>query len=157
MPSLLVSHLEQLDFGYCLPACIEMVLAYRGIARTQVQLAQQLGMIEDLGVPAPNVSKLTSRQITVQRQTGRIEDLLFALANDIPPIMEVRTGGLSYWDTDDTYHVVVLVGLEDISGKWIATVNDPAFPKPKLLDFNDLQVAWDERDNYFTLIATKES
>ena len=75
MPKLHVPHHEQLGIGYCLPACVEMVLAHFGIESNQNDLARTLGMIKDVGVPAPNVVRLTSRQLSVRREIGTVENL----------------------------------------------------------------------------------
>ncbi|MBE7469862.1 MAG: hypothetical protein DPW09_20670 [Anaerolineae bacterium] len=39
--SLPIPHRPQLADGYCLPACVQMVLAYWGIERDQAELAVQ--------------------------------------------------------------------------------------------------------------------
>lgn len=41
-----VPHRSQLAEGYCLPACVEMVLAYWGVERKQSALAARMGMRE---------------------------------------------------------------------------------------------------------------
>ena len=43
-----VPHRMQEQYGFCLPACVEMVLAYYGINRSQRSLAVELGVIEDV-------------------------------------------------------------------------------------------------------------
>ena len=49
MPKLFVPHVRQIEDGYCLPACVEMVLVFYGIHRPQAQIAKQLDIIEGAG------------------------------------------------------------------------------------------------------------
>ncbi len=48
------------DELYCLPACVQMVLAYWGIERDQSSLAKQLGVIEGAGTPGSRLFLLVS-------------------------------------------------------------------------------------------------
>lgn len=155
MPGLAVPHRKQADFGYCLPACAEMVLTFFGVARSQVELAQQLGMIPGVGVPASRVARLASAEIAVERKIGSEAELLEALSNGIPPILEVMTGDLPYW-TEDTSHVLLVAAVETEAGERIAVVNDPAFDAPKRVQFENLLLAWDEKDNYVTLMRKSQ-
>lgn len=154
MPSLTVPHRQQLGYGYCLPACLEMVLTYYGIESNQNDLAQRLGLLKNVGVPAPNVLRLASHQLSVRRQPGNLEDLLLALAQGIPPILEVRTGELPYWG-EDTYHVVLVTSIDKMNGFNVSQINDPAFPLPQQVPMDELQLAWDERDNYFVTVKRR--
>ena len=150
MPRLNIPHRIQQRDGFCLPACVEMVLAYYGIERSQTDLAKVLGVIPQVGVSASNVLRLASRRLTVSRQIGIKEDLLQQLANGIPPILEVNTSQLPYW-TQDTYHVVLVGEIDQDT----VLVHDPTFKDPKAIPFNELQLAWDDMDNYYTLIQPK--
>src|SRR5262245_49114014 len=109
MPNLTVPHRRQLDFGYCLPACIEMVLAYYGISRSQAEIATQLGLVKGVGAPASRVMRLASRSLRVAHHKGDWPDLVAALESGVPPIVGVRTNQLPYW-SEDTFHVVLLTG-----------------------------------------------
>ncbi len=63
--SLPVPHRRQQSEAGCLPACVEMVLAYLGEARSQEVLFRQLGTNPDIGTPASRVLRLQSRSLTV--------------------------------------------------------------------------------------------
>ena len=59
MPTRLpVPHRPQQSEAGCLPACVEMVMAYWGIEQTQVELATQLGTDPIGGVPCSRVLRL---------------------------------------------------------------------------------------------------
>lgn len=144
---------RQLADGYCLPACVEMVLAGRGIQQDQVALARALGTLPDVGTPFMAVTNLKERirelrplDITFH-QTGEPDDLMRELEGGVPPILRVITSQLPYW-SESTAHAVVLVGLEDD----VAIVNDPAFDDPQRLSFGDLCLAWDDGGNRYALI-----
>lgn len=148
MPNLLVPHRMQMAIGYCLPACIEMLLAYYGIERTQSDLMSRLTQIGDVGVVASSVLRLASRGLAVQRRRGDLPDLLELLDRRIPAILEVKTGNLPYW-SEDTDHALVFSGAEGHDMRDTAIVNDPAFPNAMPVHLGDVLLAWDEHDNYF--------
>ena len=56
-----VPYFPQTDDGYCLPACVQMVLGYLGFHSTQDQLACELDVRPFLGTPASNVTRLRSQ------------------------------------------------------------------------------------------------
>ncbi len=117
-----VPHRRQINDGYCLPACVQMVLAYWGVERNQDSLAKQLGMIEGAGTPGSRLFLLVSPSLDVQYRTrGNIEDLEETLRAGVPPIALVWTGQLSYWDSN-VPHAVVLIGTEREN----FVVHDPA-------------------------------
>ena len=93
-----VPHRRQLADGYCLPACVQMVLAYWGIKRDQPDLARQLQMIAKAGTPGSRVRLLASATLKVAYRSGSLADLRAALSQGVPPIMLVYTGELPYWD-----------------------------------------------------------
>ncbi len=75
-----VPHRRQIADGYCLPACVEIVLAYQGIAADQEQLAQRLGTVARGGTPGQRVQALASPQLNVIYAHGELNDLKFVLA-----------------------------------------------------------------------------
>lgn len=154
-PKLDVPLVMQLDEGYCLPACIEMVLAFYGIQRTQIDIAQQLEIYEGLGIPASRITRIASPRLDVTRRRGEREDLLQALADGIPPIVEVATEYLTYWIDESTAHVVVLAAITGDDDREYAIVNDPAFNAPVRVAMDELLIAWTERQNYFAIIQRK--
>ena len=155
MPKLDVSFIQQKGAGYCLPACVQMVLAFNGMQRSQEDIAMQLGIIEDAGIPASRVLRLTSRQLDVTRRKGEPEDLLRSLADSTPPIVEVQTNQMAYWNGEATAHVVLLAATQDDAGKQYAIVNDPAFDGPKTVLMGELILAWDDMQNLCATIRRK--
>ena len=109
MPRLDIPHRMQRGSGYCLPACIEMALAYIGIQRDQNDLARQIGVIGNVGVAISRVMRVAGSNIQVFWKSGEESDLLQALAQNVPPIVAVDTRQLPYW-TEATTHVVLLAG-----------------------------------------------
>lgn len=143
----------QLANGYCLPACVEMVLAYWGIKRSQKRLARQLGTIKDAGTSGSRLHRLASRSVEVVYTVGEIDDLKDAIANQIPPIALVHTGQLSHWQIN-TPHAVVVVGLHGDS----IFINDPAVShSPIECSLGDFYLAWDEMENLFATIRPKST
>jgi ABC-type bacteriocin/lantibiotic exporter with double-glycine peptidase domain len=59
--------------GYCLAACVQMVLHYWGILTQQDQLAEQMGVMPNIGVPASRIMRLASREITPLYDVGEWE------------------------------------------------------------------------------------
>jgi ABC-type bacteriocin/lantibiotic exporter with double-glycine peptidase domain len=150
MPNLPVPHRKQLDIGYCLPACLEMVLAYLGIERNQADLASQLDLIPGVGVPSSRVQRLVSHRLAVTHTEGEPSHLLAALGQGHPIILNVMTRQLPYW-SEDTYHALVFTGIEGN----LATVNDPAFGQPIMVSFAELVLAWDDAANLYTVLTRK--
>ncbi len=143
-----VPHRPQLDDGYCLPACVQMVLAYWGIEQDQTTIAKQLQTIEKAGTPASRVNQLDSANLKVIYRSGELVDLQNALAQNIPPIVLVYTGELPYW-SEATAHAVVLLGIEHDT----VILSDPAkssMPIPTLR--GDFELAWDEMSNLYILL-----
>ncbi len=146
-----VPHRLHLADGYCLPACVQMVLAYWGIEQDQHALALQMGTIPDSGTPGPRVKRLASRSLDVSYGEGMMDDLRSALERGIPPIALVHTGELPYWD-ESTAHALVIVGMDDAS-IW---VNDPGqLNYPIKVSLGDFQLAWDELVNRFVILEIR--
>ena len=149
-----VPHWHQIGDGFCLPACVEMVLASLSAQHSQVDIAHALGTKPNIGTPFSAITQLASRIRALHRtnvylhETGEPEDLERALHSGVPPILRVLTGQLPYW-AENTPHAVILVGLEN----GIATVNDPAFDQPQKVPFGDLCLAWDDGGNTYALIT----
>lgn len=86
MPKILtVPHYQQLADGYCLPACVQMVLSYWGINREQPDLAKELKMVPQAGTPGSRLKLLSSPDLDVVYQSGNLSDLKDALNVGIPP------------------------------------------------------------------------
>lgn len=149
MPKLLsVPHRRQLSDGYCLPACIEMVLAAQGIEQDQTRLAQKLGVIPGIGLPGSRIKQLATSQIQVTYGEGELGDLQTAVSNRTPPITLVSTGELPYWDTT-TPHAVVVTGIDE-KAVWL---HDPAKEQPHIeVPLGDFLLAWDMMMNLYAII-----
>jgi len=146
-----VPHRRQLADGYCLPACVQMVLAYWGLERDQLALAEQLQMIEKAGTSGSRVCLLASEILEVAYRSGELVDLKVALDRGVPPIMLVYTGELPYWDRAMA-HAVVLLG---IGGNW-AVLNDPGIQQAAVrVSLDELQLAWDEMANLYALLRRR--
>jgi len=153
MPNILpVPHRLQLADGYCLPACVQMVLAYWGIERDQADLARQMGIIAHVGTPGSRVSVLASDTLEVTYREGNLSDLQTAVAQGIPPIALVHTRELPHW-TVATAHAVVIAGFDGDA----VVINDPGMPQPAIrVPSSDFQLAWGEMANLFAMIWLKQ-
>ncbi len=146
---------RQIRDGFCLPACIEMVLASLSIRQDQAAIARALGTLPGVGTPISAVTKLATRirdlgtLNAVFFATGEPDELKQVLNEGSAPILRVLTGQLPYW-SEDTPHAVVLVDLDDN----IATVNDPAFDEPQRVSFDELCLAWDDGGNTYVVIRS---
>lgn len=63
----LINHVQQIDWGYCLPACAEMALAQLEVNVSQQRLAKQLGTVAKIGTPFPNVQRLVKLGLQVKQ------------------------------------------------------------------------------------------
>ncbi len=146
-----VPHLPQLANGYCLPACVQMVLAYWRIERKQAKIAKELGLIPGAGVSGNRVKTLASKKLEIFYGAGTLIDLDSALVQSIPPIVLVNTGELPYWQ-QTTAHVVVLLGIDQQT----VYLNDPGLPQGNTaVSLGDFELAWDEMVNLYALIHKK--
>lgn len=144
-----VPHRSQLADGYCLPACVQMVLAYWGIERDQADLAKQLQLIAGAGTPGNRVRLLASDTLDVFYDEGQLADLQSALTRGVPPIVLVHTGQLPYWE-HATAHAVVVLGMDETS----VTVNDPGKAQAAIqVSLGDFELAWDEMANLYALLS----
>jgi hypothetical protein len=149
-----IPHRRQIGDGFCLPTCVEMVLASLDLEHSQTDIAHALGTRPNLGTPFFVITQLTSRIRALRKlriefyETGEPQDLERALQAGTAPILRILTGQLPYW-SENTPHAVVLTGLKND----IATINDPAFDKPQQVPFGDLCLAWDDRGNSYAVIT----
>lgn len=126
-----------------------MALAFFGIAKSQKQIAMQIGHIEGAGTPARNITRLSVFGVGVQYvELGALNDLHQGVEAGAAIIVFVRTAELPYWDRD-TPHALVIVGIEAD----IIYVNDPAFENaPVAMAIDDFMLAWDEFGNQYAII-----
>lgn len=151
MPNVLlpVSHFEQSRDGYCLPACLRIVLKHLGDERTEADLAKFLGT-KAYGTPIRNAERLREDGYDVQvRQLVR-PDLESYLGEGIPVTVRLWTTMLDYWDVT-TSHVAVTVGYDETS----VFLNDPALPTaPQRVVWDAFLAAWAEYDETAVIIST---
>lgn len=79
-----VPYRTQLADGYCLPACVEMVLAYWGLKVSQEKIARQLKTIPGVGTPGSRLHLLASRKLNVEYRSGGLTELQVALTQGFP-------------------------------------------------------------------------
>lgn len=147
MPWLNVPHLKQTKPSWCLPACIAMVAAYWQEPLYQPDIAQWLGTSE-IGTASSRIQKLTQYGFSVIYQTGSLAQIQNWVSQNIPCILFIRTGDLSYWDID-TAHSVVLAGFENDN----VFLYDPAmdaFPSETTID--ELLLAWSHSDYTYAVL-----
>ena len=147
-----VPHLLQDQPGWCLPACVAMVAAYWEQPLLQADIAHWLSATR-VGVPASRIQRLTTRGFDVTYRAGSLAELVTWLEKDVPCILFVRTGELSYWDID-TPHAVVLVGVEDEQ----AFLLDPAKVQiPAVVPVDELILAWSYFDYTYAILTVNNT
>ena len=133
-------HFQQSAEGWCLPACVRMVLANLGIERSETQVGRMLGAHE-FGTPSFAVRRLTTLGLRVTYREWSIPQLLAAIDAGQPVILFVRTGFLDHW-LEDVAHAVVVVGAAEDQQFWL---HDPVLPTgPLVVSWNGLLAAWAE-------------
>jgi len=147
---LLLPHFQQSAVGYCLPACVRMVLAYLGLERSEAKVSRTLGA-QEFGTPSFAVQRLAAPGLQVIYREWSISQLLVALDAGQPVILFVRTGFLDHWQ-EDVAHAVVVVGAEEKRQFWL---HDPVLPTgPLSVSWNGLLAAWAEFGYRGTTIST---
>ena len=147
-----VPHQLQLADGYCLPACVQMVLSYLGIEREQADLSNQLQMVPGAGTPGDRVRLLASDTLEVFYGQGELADLEAALNRGVAPIVLLHTGELPHWALA-TAHAVVLLGIDED----VAVINDPGMTEAAIrVPLGDFELAWDEMANLYVLLTKKQ-
>lgn len=134
---------KQQAAGYCLPACVQMVLAYQQIIRSQPDLAMQLGVRSSLGTPTRSVLGLASNQLRVVYGERTESTPQKWLALSLPSVAFVQVGELSYWQGESFQHAVVVIGLED-NAVWLL---DPDMDETAIaVDLDEFMLAWSGMD-----------
>ena len=149
-PLLVVPHRVEAFAGACLPACLQMALAYFGLNWSQERIASQIGHIAGAGTPTRNVARLAAPGIRIRYiANGSPEQIQQCLTREEVPILFVRTSELPYWE-EDTAHAVLVVGLDAD----FIFVHDPAFEQaPIPIPIDDFLLAWYELGNSWALVA----
>lgn len=129
-------HSQQSAEGYCLPACVRMILAYWGIERSEAEVRRVLGS-RSFGTPSYAVERLSRWGMHVRYGEWSISQRIKSLASRVPVIAFVRTAFL-----DHVAHAVVLVGCEENQRFWM---HDPAIPAgPTAVSWPGTLAAWAE-------------
>ncbi len=141
---------KQLDDGYCLPACAQMVFAYWDIARSQKTIGEQLGMRLPLGVPASRIQRIASSSLAVIYATGYLDTLAENIKVDIPVIAFIQAGELPHWFGHRFQHAILVVGLDER----FVYILDPAVDKQVIaVPEGDFMLAWGEMEYAYATIA----
>ncbi len=146
--SLNVPLLPQSDHTDCLPACVEMVLAFFG---HQVKREWLRRVLESTDIGTPGFKTLNLRQhgydVTYAAATDE-RALTQALTAGVPPIALVHTTHLPYWK-HETAHAVVVIAADEEQ----VTLNDPAFADvPQIVSRNAFMLAWSDFDYLYAVI-----
>jgi len=144
-----VPYYPQADDGYCLAACVQMVLAYLGFSRTQDRLARKLDTRPPLGAPASNVTHLRSNVLDVTFTSGDLDDLQSHLARGNPPIVFVQASEFPHWRGHVSQHAVVVVGIDEQS---VHILDPAANATPISIPTGDFLLAWSELGYIYALI-----
>lgn len=146
-----VPHYPQETDGLCLPACIQMVLAYWGISIPQKELARRLGTRPHIGTPHRRITHLQFTGLTIHHAAdGDLATLRDYLSRAIPLIVFVQTADLPYWNEHPSRHALVVIGME----RNTITVIDPGTTStPHTVPVGDFLLAWDEMDATYAIIA----
>lgn len=148
-----LSHKPQKGDGYCLPACVQMVLAYLGISRSQESIGKALALNPPFGTRHSNIQKLASSKIKVTYEAGTLEDIRGWLNQNVPVIVFVQAGDLPHWSGHPFQHAIVVVGV----GGQIVYVMDPALDTgPTPVDEEAFMLAWSGMDYYYATLTPPE-
>ena len=146
-----IEHIQQIDWGYCLPACTQMALAQLGIGVPQARLAKQLGTVALVGTPFPNVQRLEKLGVYVQIvQWQSANKLIEAQRLNRAMIAAIlTTQDLPGWQTLQTQHVVVVTQIDATQ----ITYHDPALPYgPVTVQLDAFLLAWREMAEQVALL-----
>lgn len=136
--------------GYCLAACAQMVLAYRGHARDQAALAGQLGIQPYVGAPARNILRLASNNQHVIVEHGDLDRLHEWLERGVPVICFIQAGELPHWRGELFQHAIVVTAI-DAELVWI--LDPDAQEEPLAPSIDDFVLAWGELDYLYAVIT----
>jgi len=144
-----VPYHPQIDDGYCLAACVQMVLTYLGLPAPQERLARELDVRLPLGAPASNVAHLRSDILDVTLAAGDLDDLQALLVRGNPSIVFVQTGELPHWRGHVSQHAMVVVGVD---ARAVQVLDPAASADPIPVPIADFMLAWGEMDYLYALL-----
>lgn len=106
------THKRQRHDADCLVACVEMVLTYLQVPTTYEQLAKRL-RAQWFRTPFGNVAYLEALGLAVTlAYQGTIDIVEQSLEIGLPIIVNVKTVGWTHWHGEETYHAVVVIGID---------------------------------------------
>ncbi|MFZ2359881.1 MAG: C39 family peptidase [Anaerolineae bacterium] len=135
---LAVPHFRQSSPETCLPACVRMVLAYRGREHSEHELAEVLGTVRGLGTNPESaitgLERMGYHALWFENATReRLADLL---SQNWPVIVFLRAANLPHGHAG--VHAVVLIEIDD--GQ--VTCLDPNLDQPLTLKLSVFLSAW---------------
>ncbi len=150
-PAISVLHRQQLDEVYCLPACVQMILDFYGLTRSQSEIARTLDLRPGFGVPASNIVRLRTSVITPHYIVdGTLDHLKAWLQQGSPVIAFVQAGELHQWHGRRAQHAVLLVGADAQE----IHIHDPALTYgPIEVTIDEFLIAWQEMDNRYAVLV----
>ena len=144
-----VPHRQQESDGLCLPACVQMVLAYLGETHSQSALARKMGTRTNIGTPHRYITRLRSDEIDVRYAAeGTKEVLQENVTRNLPVIVFVQTSEFPHWHGHFSRHAVVVVGITE-ADVWV--LDPAAAPNPIRVPVGDFLLAWDEMDATYAI------
>lgn len=135
--------------GYCLQACVRMILSAWQDDVSEAELSRLFGSTQ-YGTPSSRVTRLSQRGYTVEYRTATLQEINRWLAARIPIIAFVQTEFLEYWaHLENTRHAVVIVGIDNQN----VYLNDPLFESaPQVASIDGFLAAWAEMDEVVAMI-----
>ena len=146
------THRRQRRESDCLVACVEMVFEYLHIPATYDQLAKRLDT-QWFGTPFGNIAALKSLGVSVTLEySGTLEVFEFNIDLGLPVIVNVKTIDWDHWDGEETYHAVVVVGLDREQD--VIYIQDPYFDQaPIELKLTTFMIGWEEQMRQYAVIS----
>lgn len=143
-------HIQQKNWGYCLPACAQMALAQFDIFTSQEQLAALLDVRPGIGTSFSRVRRLPQVQVSVT-EWGDLEAVDIALDRGTAVITALKTTpGLPGWPNLQVQHTVLIV---DITADEVV-YHDPALDNgPVTAPRNEFLLAWSEMSELAAFIS----
>lgn len=133
-----VRHVQQLGWGYCLPACAEMALSQLNITQKQTTLARLLETRKGVGTPFSRLERLSKLNVEISEWGGR-ETLLHSLENGAVIAAIMTTEGLPEWNDIRVPHAVLVISMSDKQ----AIYHDPALSTgPVTAPRDEFLLAW---------------
>ena len=108
---------EKLNYSYCGPATLKILLSYYGIDKTEKQLAKMAGWDKDLGIDDKGIKRAAEAldfKVKIKNNSS-FKDIEKWLEKDIPVIVNWFTRGRNDYSDSETAdgHYSVVMGLDD--------------------------------------------